>query len=149
MILKKKDRITSNLPGARERLDRLGSEVIRASSLNETEAEAIVSSPFLYSRLRSRIAGESARREEKENWLSMIMVFWRAVPAMALVAVFCLVLFLSSSSVGLSPAGLSEDGVPSAPDSGIERVVFAERQPLSNDEVLATILGSDDGEETK
>lgn len=146
MVWKKRDRITPNVPGVNERLDRLGSEIIRASSLNETEAEAAVSSPFLYTRLRSRIAAELARREEKDNWLSMIMVFWRAVPAMAVVTVFCLVLFLSSSSGGLATAGLTEDGVPGAPDSGIERVVFAERQPLSNDEVLTTIIGREDGE---
>lgn len=149
MVWKKRDRVIPNVPGANERLDRFGSELIRASSMNEAEAEAAVSSPFLYTRLRSRIATELARREEKENWLSMIMVFWRAVPAMALVTVFCLVLFLSSSSGGLATAGLNEDGVPGAPDTGIERVVFAERQPLSSDEVLTTIMGREDGDETK
>lgn len=149
MVWKKKEQVASKVPGLNGRLDRLGSEVIRASALNEAEAEAAVASPFLFSRVRSRIAAELARREEKESWLSMIMVFWRAVPAMVLVAVFCLVLFLSSSSGGLTTTGLNEDGVPSAPDSGIESVVFAERQPLSNDEVLTTILGREDGDATK
>lgn len=149
MVWKKRDPLAPNVPGLKERLDRVGSEVIHASSLNESESEAVVSAPFLYSRVRSRIAAELARREEKEGRLSMIMVFWRAVPAMALVAVLCLVLFLSSSSGGLMTAGFSEDGVPSAPDSGIERVVFAEMQPLSSDEVLTTILGREDGEVTR
>lgn len=149
MVWKKKDRIRSNELGVTEQLDRLGSEIIRAASLSEAELDATVSSAFLYTRLRSRIATELARREEKEGWLSMLLIFWRAVPAMALVTVFCLVLFLSSSSGRLLTAGFSEDGVPSAPDSGIERVVFAEKQPLSNDEVLATILSREDGEEIK
>lgn len=149
MVWKKRNRVDSSRLEVNDHLDRLSSEVIRASSLNEEEAESVVSSPFLYSRVRSGIAAEVSRREEKESWLSMLIVFWRAVPAMALVAVFCLVLFLSSSSGGLATAGLTEDGVPSAPDSGIERVVFAERQPLSNDEVLTTILGREDGEATK
>lgn len=149
MVWKKRDRVNPNIPGVNERLDRLGSEVLRASSLNEEETDAVVSTPFFYSRLRSRIAVEAARREEKENWLSMIKVFWRAVPAMAMVAVFCLVLFLSSSSGGLVTAGLTEDGVAGARDSGIESVVFAENQSLSNDEVLTTIIGREDEEETK
>jgi hypothetical protein len=147
MDFKNRDRTISN--EVDERLDRLGSEVIRVSSLNEAEAEEIVASPFLFSRIRSRIASETSRREEKENRLSMFIVFWRAVPAMALVAIVCLVLFLASSPGGLVSAGLTEDGVPSAPDSGIESIVFAERQPLSNDEVLATILGRDEGEVAK
>ena len=149
MDLKKRVRVNPKASGAKERLDRLGSEVIRASSLSEAEAEAAVASPFLFSRVRSRIAAELARREEKESWLSMIMVFWRAVPAMALVAVFCLVLFLSSSSGGPATTGSSEDEVSSATDSGIENVVFADNQPLSSDDVLSDILGRDDGEATK
>lgn len=146
MVWKKKDRVSSDFPGASKRLDQLGSEVIGASSLNESETEEIVSSPFLYSRIRTRIAAEASRREEKENWLSVFVVFWRTVPAMALVAVFCLVLFLTSRSSGIVTSGLSEDGIPSAPEPGIERVVFAEVQPLSSDEVLTTILGREDGE---
>jgi hypothetical protein len=149
MVWKKRDTEASDALGVNERLDRLGSEVISASSLNEDETGAIVSSPFLYTRVRARINAELTRREERESWLSILLVFWRAVPAMALVAVFCLVLFLSSGPGGLATAGLSEDGVPSAPDSGIERVVFAENKPLSNDEVLTTILGREDPEVTK
>lgn len=146
MTRNKKDWGIPNRRDMTERLDRLGSDVLRAFSLNEAEAEEAVSSPFLYARIRSRIAGELSGREEKENWLSMFFVFWRAVPAMALVAVFSLVLFLSSNSGGLAPVGLTEDGLPSVPDSEVESVVFAESQPLSNDEILATILGREDGE---
>ena len=146
MVRKKEDRESSDFPGANKRLDQLGSEVISASSLNESETDEIVSSPFLYSRIRTRITAEALRREEKENWLSVFVVFWRTVPAMALVAVFCLVLFLTSQSSGISTPGLSEDGIPSAPEPGIERAVFAGVQPLSSDEVLTTILGREDGE---
>lgn len=152
MVWTKRNRIASDVSdvtGVNERLDRLGSEVIRASSMDEAETEAIVSAPFLYSRLRARIAAETTRGEEKDRGLSIFRVFWRTVPAMALLAVFCLVLFLSSNSGGLSTAGFSEDGVPNSPGSEIERVVFAERQPLSNDEVLATILGREDGEDIR
>lgn len=144
---KKKDRLNSRV--GNERLDRLGSEILRAASMNEAEAESAVESPFLFSRISSRIAGEVSRREEKENWLSYLMVFSRAVPAMALVAVFCLVLFLASSSGGLVTTGSTEDGLPSALESGIEQVVFAEKQPLSSDDVLTTIMVGEDGEAAK
>ena len=140
MVLKKRDRVLD------EQLDLVGRETMRASSLNEAEAEAAVSSPFLYSRVRSRIAEEVSRREEKESWLSMLIVFWRAVPAMALVAVACLVLFLSANPRGTTNSGSGEDAVLSVSDSGIEQAVFTERQPLSSDEVLATILNKDDTE---
>lgn len=143
MVLKKKDR------GLDERLDRFGREVIRASSLNETDAEATASSPFLYSRVCSRIAAEASRRKDKESWLSMLIVFWRAVPAMALVAVICLVLFLSANPGGISTGGFGDDAILTAPDAGIELAVFAESQPLSSDEVLATILNRDDAEGSK
>lgn len=149
MVRKEIDRLASSAPGKKERIDRLGSEIVRASSMNEVEVEEVATLPFLFTRIRSRIADEARRREEKESWLSYIIVFWRAVPAMALVAVFCLVLFLSSSSGGLVTAGLTEDGMPSAPESGIERAVFAERQSLSDDDVLTTIMVGEDGEATK
>lgn len=132
-----------------ERLDRLGSEIIRANALNEAEAEAIATSPFLYARLRSRIASERARLEEGESWLATLKVFWRAVPAMALVAVFALVLFWSTATTGLSPAGFSDQAILNAPDTGIERTVLTDNQSVSSDEVLATIMNSEDGEAAK
>jgi hypothetical protein len=133
--------------GARARLDRLGRETVRASALNEREAEAAASSPFLYTRLRSRIAAERVKREEGERWLAMLGVVWRAVPAMALVAVFAIALFLSASPSTRSPRSFSvEAALLDARDAGIEHVVFADRQPLSSDEVLATILNEDERE---
>ena len=129
-----------------ERLDRLGSEIIRASALNEAEAEAVAASPFIYARLRSRIASERARREEGESWLATLKVFWRAVPAMALVAVFAVILFWSTATTGLSPAGFSDQSLLNAPDTGIERTVLTDNQSVSSDEVLATIMNSEDGD---
>lgn len=143
MDVRKKDR------GLDERLDAFGREVIRASSLNEEEAEAVASAPFLYSRVRSRIAAEASGREEKENWLSMLVVFWRAVPALALVAMVCFVLFLTANLTGTSSTDVRDDAAISTTDSGIEQAVFVERQPLSSDEVLATILNRDDAEVSK
>jgi hypothetical protein len=125
-----------------ERLDLLGREIVRASSANEMEAEAAASSPFLYTRLRARIAQERERRELGESWLTMLAVAWRTVPAMALVAVFAIVLFLST---GARAPGISNDyALLGETDAGVEQMVFADAQPLSSDEVLTTILDADE-----
>ncbi len=138
MVSKKKDR------GLDERLDRMGREIVRASAANEQEAERVASSPFLYTRVRSRINAERRRREEGEGWLAMLGIAWRAVPAMALTAIFAFALFWSSANPGTpTTIALSDDALFGAPDAEIERVVFADRQPLSSDEVLATIINEE------
>jgi hypothetical protein len=123
-----------------ERLDRIGRELVRASAANEEQAEAVASSPFLYTRVRARINAERERREAGESWRALLGVVWRAVPAMALVMIFAFTMFWTSSMTTLSSAGFSVDSLLDARDAGIEEVVFADRQPLSSDEVLATIL---------
>jgi hypothetical protein len=130
--------------GLEERLDRFGLEVVRASAANETEAETVVAQPFLYARLRSRIAAERERLEEGERWMPFLGISWRAVPAMAMVAVFAFVLFWSTN-IGTRSAGyVSAESLLGPRDAGIEQVVFADSQPLSSDEVLATILNEDE-----
>ena len=133
--------------GSDERLDRIGREIIRASASNEAEGENAAVTPFLYARLRSRINAERERREAGESWLAMLGVAWRAVPAMAMVAIFAFALFLSAS-FGTRPAGGAsvDDALLGASDAGVESVVFADNRPLSSDEVLATILNDEDRE---
>ena len=129
-----------------EQLDRLALEVVRSAASNETEAEVVASSPFLYARLRSRINAERERIEAGESWLTMLGVAWRAVPAMALVAIFALALFWSALP-GAQPAGsFNVEALLGTRDAGIEQVVFADANTLSNDEVLATILNEDERE---
>jgi anti-sigma-K factor RskA len=127
-----------------DRLDRVGREIIRASASNEAEAEAAAASPFLYARLRSRINAERGQREERERWLMTLKVVWRAIPAMALVAVMAFVLFLTAN-FGTLPTSVSGDvGILDAQDAGVEGVVFADaRSVSSDDDVLATILNED------
>ena len=78
-----------------ERLNQVGRAVLRASASNEREAEEAAASPFLYGRVRARIRAERERREEGESWFQLLGVVWRAVPAMALVAIFAFALFWS------------------------------------------------------
>jgi hypothetical protein len=123
-----------------ERLDLMGREILRASAQNDVEAEA-AASPFLYTRIRARIDAERAQRTE--GWLSMLKVAWRAVPAMALVAIMAVVLFLSAGSGSLD--GFNEEALLDSREAGFEQVVFADNQVASSDdEVLATILNEDD-----
>lgn len=140
MIGKKRD------SGLTERLDRVGREIVRASAANNEEAEAAASSAFLYARVRSRIASERERREAGESWLAMLSVIWRTVPVMALATVFALVLFLSANMGAGSAGGFIVESLMDAPDAGVEQVVFADGQPLSSDEILATILSEDERE---
>ncbi|MBD0325695.1 MAG: hypothetical protein ICV68_04655 [Pyrinomonadaceae bacterium] len=143
MVGKKKER------GLDERLDRMGREIIRASAANETEADAAATSPFLYTRLRARIQSERERREAGESWLAMLGVFWRAIPAMALVAIFAFTMFWTTSPATLSSGSFSVESLLDSREAGIEQVVFADRQPLSSDEVLATIWNEDEREATR
>src|SRR4051812_10040088 len=129
MTGKKRDRRSSD-----ERLDQIGRAVVRASARNDGAAEAAASSPFLYARLRSRINAERERYEDGERWYAIVGVVWRAVPAMALVAIFAFALFLSTTlTVNRAPGVLSDESILGARDRDIERVVFADRQSLSSD----------------
>jgi predicted RND superfamily exporter protein len=130
--------------GSEKILDGLGSAIVRASAPNEDVAEAAATSPFLYTRLRSRIESERKRREEGEGWLAMLGVIWRTVPAMALVAVFAMVLFLSTGSNSLGSGNTNYEVLLGDRDTAEEQVVFADKQFTTSDEVLDTILSEDE-----
>ena len=130
-----------------ERLDQIGRGLTRASAADDAEVERVATSPFLYARLRARINAEAERREAGESWLVLLSVAWRSAPAMALAAVFAFLLFWTAAGPSaLAPGDLGDEAFLGAPDAGFEHVVFAERSPLSNDEVLATILDEEDRE---
>lgn len=122
-----------------ELLDRVGRGLVRASAMNEAEAEAAAASGFLYARVRARIR----QREEREGWLVTLKVVWRAVPAMALVAILAVALFVSAS-LGAGPFEMASDESPL--DMATEGVVFADARAISSDDVLATILSEDEQE---
>lgn len=130
--------------GSEKILDELGGAIVRASATNEDVAEAAATSPFLYTRVRSRIESERTRREEGEGWLAMLGVIWRTVPAMALVAVFAMVLFLSTGSNSLGSGNANYDVLLVDRDTAEEQVVFADKQFTTSDEVLDTILNEDE-----
>lgn len=128
-----------------ELLDRMGRELIRASAANSDEAETVAASPFLYTRLRSRINQEREQREAGESWVTMLGVIWRAIPAMAMVALLAVALFLYAGSGTQRPVVMLSD----TRDAEFESVVFADTRSLSSDEVLATILNEDEQEASR
>ncbi|MFL6335667.1 MAG: hypothetical protein ACJ754_20350 [Pyrinomonadaceae bacterium] len=129
--------------GRREKLESVAREVVRAAAAGEGEARAAADSPFLYARVRARIEEERRRREEGEGWLALLGVAWRAVPAMALVAVMALALFITSDVGELTPGfGLGAEALLGEREGDFEQVVLADtRTPANEDEVLSTIIG--------
>lgn len=131
----------------KERLGRVAREVVRASAEGEGAAEEVADSTFLYARVRARIEEERRRREEGEGWLALFGVAWRAVPAMALVAVLALALFISAEVGDRTQGfGLGADALLVERDEEFEQVVLTDRRTTpSNDEVLSTIMGEEEG----
>lgn len=126
--------------GLDEQLDRIGREIVRASAKNETEAESAATAPFLYARVRSRIAAELKRREAGENWLSLLTVARRAVPAMALSAAIAFGVFQFGGNTPFEQSFDDVDVLFAANETGVGRVVFDDTDVLSNDEMLDTIM---------
>jgi hypothetical protein len=127
------------------RLDALGRALVRASAANEEEADEAVASPFLYARLRARVASERARLEEADDWRAALRIFSRAVPTVAVVAALAIALFVSAL-LGASPATVAErddSTLLGERDTSVEQVVFTERPTLTSDEVLETIIDED------
>ena len=143
MIGKKRNRRSD------EHLAQTGREIVRASAMNEAEGERVAAAPFLYARLRSRINAEREQREEGERWGAMLRVVWRAIPAMAMVAILAVALFLSAN-FGTQPVGVvSVEDLLDTQGAEVESVVFADNRQLSSDEVLATILNEDEQEASR
>lgn len=124
-----------------ERLDRLGRELLRAASeSDEALAERVSSAPFLYTRVRARIAREREQREMAQGWQIFSVLMRRAVVMMTLVASLSLAVFLFARVRTETTRAFSDEAFFGASRVGVERILFQERAPLSNDEVLATIM---------
>ena len=126
-----------------ERLDALGREIVRASAANEDEAESASASPFLYARVRARVAAGRARLEEADDWRAALRVFRRAVPTVAVVAVLALALFVSVLLGTTQADARDEATLLGERDTDVEQVVFTGRSTLTSDEVLETIIEDD------
>ena len=129
----------SNSP-KNEELDRVGKLVLKAASASESDIEAAASSPFLFTRVRAAI-NEGQGQEDSRGWMSLIQVAWRAVPAMALVAIMAAVLTVWSTNSAQAPVAQTDDEpLIGALDPGVEKTVLASRNGLSREEVFNIVV---------
>jgi hypothetical protein len=129
----------SNSP-KNEELDRVGKLVLKAASASESDIEAAASSPFLFTRVRAAI-NEGREPEDPRGWMSLIQVAWRAVPAMALVAIMAAVLTVwSTSTVPTQVAQGDDEPLIGALDPGVENTVLTSRNGLSREEVFNIVV---------
>ena len=135
MVFNKSDQVRDN------RLDRAGSEFVRAAGLSEIESDAAASSPFLYARIRARIDGEQQRGGRNVPALAMLSIAWRAIPALGLVAfvaVSALWMTTPASPVGVLPALEQADDVKLIATGGTCALSNDSECAISREEVLAT-----------
>jgi hypothetical protein len=133
-----------------EQLDRAGRLTLLAAARNDEETEAAASAPFLYTRLRSAIAEEQRRRDQAGNWLPLLFVSRRAIPAMALIAVFSAILMMWSMQPNAPTGlyGLEDEALSDTRDPGVEQTILS-RNALSRDEVLGIVVDTTGGRSTK
>ena len=126
-----------------DRLDRVGSEFVRAAGLSESESDAAASSPFLYARIRARIDGEQQRISQSVPGLAMLTIAWRAIPALSVVAiaaVSALWMTTPAAPVGAEPALVQADNVKLIASGGTCALSNDSECAISREEVLATMF---------
>ena len=123
-----------------EELDRIGQIILRSAVADEKDFEAAASSPFMFTRIRTAIAGEQGSQEDAGGWLSMILVARRAVPAMALVATLAAVLTVWSAGINSATAQADSEGLFGMPEPGVEQAVLASRGSLSQEEIFNIVV---------
>ena len=124
----------------REESDRAGRLVLLAAAQNDDEVEAAASSPFLYTRLRARIAEQERARDTAGSWVSLLFVARRAIPAMALVAILAAILTVWTMQPSSPPGyGLEEEALMDTRDPGVEQTVLT-RNALTRDEVFSIVV---------
>lgn len=128
-----------------EGLDRVGRLLTNAATLSDAEIDEIAQRPFLFGRVQVRIASEMSESQRP----NLLAEFWAAsklaIPAMMLIAAlsYGLSVYVGNKTTN---SAFSVDAYLGTSDSGMENVVFAERRPLTRDEVLATIIARDERE---
>jgi hypothetical protein len=125
-----------------EYLDRAGSVVLRAAAADEQEIEKAAESPFLFTRVRARIAAQ-LRENESGGWQSLPLIAWRAIPAMAVIALLAggLTIWTGQSGTAGTPVGFGiyEEALNDTTNPGVEQTVLS-RNNLSRDDVLDIVI---------
>ena len=126
-------------PLKHEELDRAGKLILKAATASETDVEAAGTSPFLFTRVRAAIAEEKRQREDAGGWVSIIRIAWRAVPAMALIAMLAAVLTVWSYQSAVVTQ-TDDEPLIGALDPGVEKTVLTSRNGLTRDEVFNIVV---------
>ena len=127
-------------PQENDSIDRLGSLVLRAAALDEAESQAVADAPFLYTRVRARIA-EEERRSESGGWFSLLLIARKAVPAMALIALLAAVVMFWTAQSTVTPGWnrLDDEALSDTRNPGVEQMVLS-RNNLSREDVFSIVL---------
>ena len=141
-------------PNRNQQLDRLGRTLIRASQATEEEIETAVSSAALFDRIRARARrGETRASGTINSWAADILtaplaIAWRAIPALALVAVVALAFWISAkgsqpqNSFSNAVAGVEIiNGEPLAPATACS-VATKEECAVSTDDAVAILVSA-------
>jgi hypothetical protein len=124
-----------------EELDRVGKLVLKAATGSEADIEAAASSPFVFTRVRAAINQERREREESGGFLSLIQVAWRAVPAMAMIAIMAAGLTVWTTQSSVAPVAQADDEYLISPlEPGVEQTVLASRNGLSRDDIFNIVV---------
>ena len=126
-------------PRDNESIDRLGQVVLRSAAQNDEASQAAADAPFLYTRVRARIADEM--RRESGIWSSLFLIARRAVPAMALIALLAATFMFWASRSTVSPGWnrLDDEALADTGNPGVEQTVLS-RNNLSNEDVFNIVL---------
>ncbi len=122
-----------------ESLDRLGRVILHSAALSEVESAQASEAPFLFARVRARIAEE--RGNQNGSGFSVLMIARRAVPAMALIALLAAMVMFWSWQASVTPGwnGLDYEALADTGNPGIEQMVLS-RNNLSRDDVFSIVL---------
>lgn len=136
-------------PQNNDQLDRLGKLVLRAAAADAQDVEAAASSPFLLTRIRARIA-EAQRQKEARGWQSLPLIAWRAIPAMALIAMLAGGLTIWTAEPNTTPVGFGiyEDALTDTTNPGVEQAVL-NQNTLTRDEILTIVVERGNREKQK
>ena len=126
-------------PHDNESIDRLGQVVLRSAAQNDEASQAAADAPFLYTRVRARIADEM--RRESGIWSSLFLIARRAVPAMALIALLAATFMFWASRSTVSPGWnrLDDEALADTGNPGVEQTVLS-RNNLSNEDIFNIVL---------
>lgn len=143
--------------GRKAAAERAGREVLRAACATDEETQQAVASPFLYARIRARIAAEQQARERTGDAASAVKLWAvarRAIPALALVAILALSSFWMFGTGATSEAMTTQAPPPAAvllpeqPSLVVTACSLAAKDEcaVSTNDVMALLMNTGEGQ---